>query len=664
MSDTLKNRFAIVNTWPHFKAAEHEAMERIRNAATAIGKECIFVDRFLNKIEEQQPTEMSADEVDFVLNLHFESGKVYDAFSFYALWNPVKFYYDWGYQIYTRNADSHDDFLTCGSPWADDHIVRRIRGDSTRLPARFALYHSLARPILAPKMGGEKSFFYCGINWEKLGKPKGRYHDVLTLLDRTGDLRIYGPREFHGVEPWAGFRSYVGPVAFDGVSMINEIARCGVALVLSSDAHKESELMSARMYESLAGGAIVIADENPFVRRELGDDGLYIDGTRSPERVYEQLRAHLHWIRTNPADAHKLAVRSQEKFLAKYAMDRCLTEIYSGLAERKQLLQFRSLAKTADRKVHILFPVMEIEEKSIRSAISNVRGQSYGNITASLIVDAEAYESGRERIDRLAGKDLRIVARKGFATPDAEGGIVRRRRLGDVLTEYCLANAASGDLVMMVGPAERVFRDHVSRLVRQFENEPDTTCVASDLIIRHFDAKNTEHREIRSGPIDILRPLSGGETLGWGRFLFDSGRVAELKPMLAYLDFAFAVPLLLDAYLGSGIRYTRHASVMNDVQKTSQSMEGIEREEHEIVLDGFRFDLSRITCQMLSEGTEVNAPATLLNPLIKPAFAKRAIEQMDPATQSYLLELLIKSVRQPWIVRLFLKMFYGLNLPK
>lgn len=662
MSHNLKNRFAVINTWPHFQAAEHEAMERIRNAAIAIGKECIFVDRYLNKIEERIPTELQPNEVDFVINLHFESGKVYDAFSFCALWNPVRFYYDWGYQNYIKHVDSHDDFLTCGSPWADDQIARRLRGDLTRLPPEFALYHSLANPVIPPKLDDNKSLFYCGINWEKLGKPKGRYHDVLEFLDQTGDLKIFGPREFHGVQPWEGFKSYVGPILFDGKSVVRAIASCGVALVFSSDAHKESGLMSARMYESLAAGAVIIADENPFVRDELGDDALYVDGTLTERRVFEQIQKHLSWIRANPAQAHAMAVRAQEKFKEKYAMDRSLRDIYAGLQSRKAKLRDLSLARNTTRKVHLLFPIVENDEKQILAAIDNLRIQTYENITGTLIIDADIYVQNQRRIDFLAERILSIHLCSKLVIQGITNQPSRRyQRIGAPFVEYCHTHA--DDLVMMVDPAERLFSEHVSRLVRKFEDIPATTCAASDLIIRHFDSKNTEYREIRSGLIAIDQPLRAGETIGWGRFLFAARRVVELGTMVRYLDHATMVPMLFDAALDDALAYTRHATVMIDVQRPTPRVDGVLNQEREILLDGFRFQLPRLA-PFVTQGSSIGF-ATSMTPAQPPdpEAISKAILEMAPKARERILVSLIKAVPQPWIAQWFLKRFYGLNPP-
>ncbi|MDT1107470.1 glycosyltransferase family 1 protein, partial [Pseudomonas aeruginosa] len=80
-----------------------------------------------------------------------------------------------------------------------------------------------------------------------IGRPKGRFHEVLTRLDAQKMIRIYGPELIQGVAPWEGFQTYSGELPFDGSSMLEAINSCGVCLALSSKAHQNSGIMSNRL---------------------------------------------------------------------------------------------------------------------------------------------------------------------------------------------------------------------------------------------------------------------------------------------------------------------------------------------------------------------------------------------------------------------------------
>jgi len=62
-------------------------------------------------------------------------------------------------------------------------------------------------------------------------------------------------------------------------------------------------MMSCRIFESAAAGAVIICEENAFARRHFGDSLLYIDTTLTPEETYGQVQSHLAWIKSEPDKA-------------------------------------------------------------------------------------------------------------------------------------------------------------------------------------------------------------------------------------------------------------------------------------------------------------------------------------------------------------------------
>ena len=207
----LKGRFAIVKLRTNLKTAEDEVIERIKRTAKALGIECLVID-FRGRLIDGGNRYLTSQDVDFVIHLHFETPKCYDIFSFAALWNPLEFFYDWGYRRFSKNLSTHDDYLSCSSAWTDDHIRRLLAADPTRVEPQLHMYHSLSEPIIAPKADGEKRLFYTGMNWEKLAGRKSRHEELLSLLDAAGLVRIYGPQTVRGVQVWGDFRGYVGGV--------------------------------------------------------------------------------------------------------------------------------------------------------------------------------------------------------------------------------------------------------------------------------------------------------------------------------------------------------------------------------------------------------------------------------------------------------------------
>jgi hypothetical protein len=538
----LHRKFAVIKLWPKLKTAEDECIARLKVTAKSLGLECVEVDSFA-RLTHPPYTQLTQDDVDFVLSLHFETPKRYDIFSFVALWNPLQFFHEWGYRRFTRNLLTHDDFLSCSSPWADDHVKRLLGTDPMRDGPCLRLYHSLSEPIFPPTTGSKK-LFYAGINWERTGKKKpGRHHELLKLLDESGDLQIYGPRIFQGVDVWGGYKSYIGPVPFDGVSMVRMINKAGISLVLSSEAHRQSELMSSRLFESLAAGAVVICDENPFARRFFGDTLLYIDTTLAPEEVCEQVKSHLDWIRSEPAKAQELAKRAQEIFLRDFTLDRCLAKIYEALPERKKKLELLYSPIRPEEAVRVIFLMPDFQPEVLEQHIASCLAQKNVNLQPVLAMDAgEARLFGKRVRARLDEVETPITLETvEFAERYSNGSVKRRRQAGRVINDL-IKRFPNEDYLCIAGPHERLFSDHLCSLVRVLQDCDDAGAAWSEMLLLHRNDHGT------FADLNDMPDVHGwypNKPLGFGRFLFRRAVLgSDLETTLPYLD-ALSMHLLV-----------------------------------------------------------------------------------------------------------------------
>jgi hypothetical protein len=580
METALKRKFAVIKLWPEVKAAEDECIARLKITARSLGLECLEVDSFARLVDPPY-TQLTRFDVDFVLSLHFETPKRYDIFSFVALWNPLQFYHEWGYRKFTRHLLSHDDFLSCDSTWADDHIWRSLTNDPMRDGPFFRLYHSLSEPILDPTVG-KGELFYAGINWERVAKKPGRHQELLRLLDQCGALRIYGPKVYLGVNVWEGYESYAGPIPFDGVSVVQLINQAGISLVLSSEAHQQSELMSCRLFESLAAGAVILCDENPFARRYFGDTLLYIDTTRSPEETFEQVQSHLNWIRSEPAKAQELAKRAQEIFREGFMLDRCLERIYQGLPDRKEKLASLYKPRKLEEKVCALFLMPKFDPGVLERHITSCLAQENVAMQTFLVMDrGERQRFGSLVEARLTGLAAPItVETVDFAERRPDGSMKRRRRLGQVIHEL-LHRPIPGDYVCIVGPNEQLFSDHLCSLLRTLQDGEGTGAAWSDMLLRHTTG-GKDFADLSDEP--KFREWCSDKPLGLGRFLF---RVSAFRPdlgsTLPYLD-VLAIHLLAGTVQGAP---TRRCTLINDIQDSfnTRSGEAHADEECEILVD-------------------------------------------------------------------------------
>jgi hypothetical protein len=536
----LRRKFAVIKLWPHAKAAEDEVIARLKLAAGSLDLECLVVDSFARLIHPPH-TQLTQDDVDFVLSLHFETPKRFDIFSFVTLWNPLQFYYEWGYRKCTRHLLTHDDFLSSASVSGDDHVLRFIADDPKRDGPHFRFYPTVSGPMLEPTVGDRK-LLYVGINWERLAKKAGRHEGLLSLLDKTGDLRIYGPKVFGGMEVWHGYTSYVSSVPFDGVSIVRLIHQAGISLVLSSSAHLQSEMMSCRIFESAAAGAAIICDQNPFARRFFGDSLLYIDTSLPPEETYGQVQYHLDWIKSEPEKARQMAQRAQEIFRENFRLDALLERIYLELPDRKQHLERLYAPKVREEKICVVFLMPEYRREVLEQHIASCRAQKNVAIRGIVAMDDRDAEIFGPRVRSRLGESpapLEIAA-VHFTERRSDGSVKRRSTAGAVFHEV-LANLVREDYVCVVAPYERLFSDHLSALLRTLQDSEGAGCAWSDMLVAHR-SNGEEQADLSDDP--DTGSSADAPPIGCGRFLFRlSAMEPRLRTALPYLD-TFAMHLL------------------------------------------------------------------------------------------------------------------------
>ncbi|SCZ75399.1 MULTISPECIES: hypothetical protein [unclassified Pseudomonas] len=532
LPENLIGRFAIVKLWPDIKTAEDECIARLKIAANTLGIECVEVHAdgsFLSHPEAKA----SKDNVDFVLHLHYDTPKQYDAFSIVALWNPLRFYHEWGYERTSRNLTTHDDFVSCSSDAADNHVGRMIRSTHSHLPVQFKLYHSTADIIHPPSLGDGK-LFYAGINWEAISGGKSRHQEVLKRLDPSGLLRIYGPTIFQGVKVWAGYESYIKEVPFDGTSMIDEISKAGIALVLSSQAHKESELMSNRLFESIAAGALIICDENPFAKKFFGDSLLYVDSRTTAEQMYSDIVSHLEWAQKNPTQALAKIEKAQKIFSDHFTLIKNLSDLYSGFTQRKNDLQEKQNPQgslSVKVRVNLLMP--EYSPSTLQEHVKSIQAQEYSNFSSALVVDKkDAVAFQREISAALATSATPIdLVQVEFFKSGIHPEIKSRTRLGEIINGL-LESSQDSDAFMLVAPNERLFSNHLAVLCGALQRDQKTQCAATAALLIDGDTPiHTVHELIDFGHVNRAGPT------GYGRFIFRTNAIPhDIGIALRHLD--------------------------------------------------------------------------------------------------------------------------------
>ncbi len=544
----FKKKVAIIRLWPDQAAAEHESIERFRAACSLIGVDVVEVDR-LGFILNGPRRKIAQDDVDFVISLHYETAKTYDCFSWGALWNPVDFYVEWGLSPYLDNQLSHDGYFVCGSP-AVERMMRGELGDSYEGTPFVQVNHTLSGPIVPARLRDDRRFAYCGINWERLSKAKGRFDALLTRLDERGVLDIFGPEEVRGVRVWEGFKGYKYSVPFDGRTLIEELSRSGAVLAFSSQAHIRSGIMSNRLFEGAAAGALVFADQNPFVSRYFKDEVVEVPLAADGQLDAGFLASALADFNANPEAAFAKASALQNKFVEFYALHRQLLGAFAAYKTARDAKVEKIAALSVETTPTLDAVVLALDENAPLPQDLLTDLVALKGVRTKVTLVTRASPAGPRAFDFLPEGAIELVSAP-MAIGDSPNAI------GFVLAE--VLEGLDGDYVSVFLGHERVFADYGLRLTEALA-EGDADAVRTGVVIRHYDPaqrlfEGSEYadyaRPVGKRPVPLLtlanfmfRRKALIKASGAFQFMAWSG-------MQAYLQEKFAKPAVVDAPLCS-----------------------------------------------------------------------------------------------------------------
>ena len=497
--------FALVQPWPDHRAAEHEFAERLAQAAANIGVGCRMLD--CSGRDLQTGARVRGDEVDFVIAMHFATPKTADAFSFIHLCNPLQAYFNNGYEQCTANLLTYDDFLSCGSESNDAHISRSLPHEPLHLAPELSLYLTLSESSVLPPVRKQRRLFYIGGNWESR-----RHAALLTALDRQKLIEMYGVRAKKRLLR-RGYRQHRGELPFDGRAVIDKISELGASLAIASPAHVASGVMTMRLFESIAAGAVVITDYYPFVTEHFGDSLLYVDAGRpdAADRVAE----HLTWMNRHPDEALQMAQKAQRIFSENFTAEHGLKNIYKALAKRKKTLTLKlDPADTANPKVHQLYLLTDPSPAGMNRLKDTCCSQDYRNRSLTIALEPDPTVE-RELTARLEGQhpDFRLLPTARFADNSLN-------RMGRVLADTIESvRNEDFDYLNIVSSAERPFSNHLSTLVRLLRRDADKQVGASAEILEDLDQADWKKRAVAQTSTDFSGDLARSP-IGFARFIF------------------------------------------------------------------------------------------------------------------------------------------------
>lgn len=477
----MHHRFGVIQHFPGLSTAEREFTARLRAASARIAIECIELSPHGYELPNGRHR-LSHRELDCVFSLHYSSPKTLDIYTLLALWNPWDYLWQFGYAEANNNILSYDDYLSCGSKAADDHIAR-LRS-TARLPRKspLTLHPSISEPFIEPHLCPQ-SIFYIGMNWERKHSKAGRHHDLLMLLDRENLVAIYGPDRQQGFSPWQGFNNYRGPLPFDGTSILKAINACGISLVLSSASHFRDGIGTSRIFESVAAGALVISDRNPFVTKNFADTVLYIPEGACPEEAATCIRRHVSWVKSHPVAARSMALAAQRILRERFLLSDQLREIYTVLPSRisRGRLVSRDSARPAALTVYFL--VDHLNGDTFKLQCRNLESQYFHNFRSVFVFVTTRNVPKLESVGvalPLPPRGAETLTLPRFDESQLDGYKPSGRLLMEILEHDTMS--ARSDFVCFIEPHVELFANHIGELLKPLISDapPELACSMKD----------------------------------------------------------------------------------------------------------------------------------------------------------------------------------------
>lgn len=365
-----------------------------------------------------------------------------DIYSCFAHWSPNGFIIREGFESYFAWMSKYD-VVTGG--YESKKIQQAIENHPDVYFDPLKITSSISKDFIkAVEKKDTYKLFYVGINLEKIQKAKTRYLDMIKYLDDIDLIDIYGPNECLGVKNiWEGFKNYKGEIPFDGYSIIDKISESGISLALNSPIHNYNDTVSNRIYEAAAAGAVIISDDNKYVRQYFGDSIFYIDVNLSEKEQITEICNIVSFIKKNPDRAYDMAKNAQEIFLHKLSLDQQVLDWFifmeknrSRTLEEKKLVDVICFLESIDDFVEIN---RELEK------------QYYKKLRIIVCLDQKEFERRDELVSTL---DFIVIEKKC----DKYGEIMKK-----------VIPVMKGDFFIFMNRYVALHKNHVNKLVSSLE---------------------------------------------------------------------------------------------------------------------------------------------------------------------------------------------------
>ncbi len=379
-------KIAFLNIFGETKNAEQETLMRLQYVFTKLGHTMLILDANGYVISDHLEKGLHVEDanVDFIFTYNGVEQSLMvlpDVFSVFLHWTPFGFFENAKALLYMKLFHSFDFISYSNEKEIAEKWLQIATEDTSFFGPSVPVDY-----VIAPRRQEKRELFYVGINFER-ALAHMRYSELFSELDAHNCLKIYGPQKVYGRKNlWTGFHSYQGEIPFDGKSIIQKINEAGICLAINSPMHNDANAVTNRTYEAAAAGAVMISDDNEFVRRYFGDSVFYLDLDASEKETAEKIIDIIIWVNEHPEEAYAMACRSQCVFLKYLTLDKMVEEFL------KKILIAIDNVHDKTRQTDIIDVICFVDAKDEYPIIfAQLKKQYYQNLHYIIVCQEEVY---------------------------------------------------------------------------------------------------------------------------------------------------------------------------------------------------------------------------------------------------------------------------------
>ena len=201
--------------------------------------------------------------------------------------------------------------------------------------------------------------------------------------------------------------------------------------------------------------------------------------------MVEQIQNHLKWIKDNPEQALEKARAAQAIFLKYFTLEKQLTNIINNHETRKNAVAKGYYSKNNDNVLVVAFiddlDITIDTQKRIYSILDNIERQEEKNITLAFMCNEIIFDKFMTLLEQEhRALNLRCIK---YAFYDKYQNRIKSK--GQAL--YDVMHQIEHKYLMVLNGAEKMFRDHITRLKRTLEDHQDKIASYSYVFLDSLD---------------------------------------------------------------------------------------------------------------------------------------------------------------------------------